>query len=953
MNHFTEEDIDRLSRDYGKGVAGLDAELKSKLILEREILKEVNRKDVRRKMKGLRPKVMLESIAPVVDVEADHFADESEVKPERIIMIEKGARPVARIRNNEATTEFLGVSSESWQQVIVQSKPILDKVIPAVGRIELVNYDISWAGTGWLIDEDIIVTNAHVAEVFARADRLRTHFTFKPGLLNKPGLGRVDFLEEEGRAEAINHDIVEILWIAPPGDADVAFLRVVPHNGNSRLPSPVALALAPAADATIAAIGYPAKDRSIDQKRIIQIFGDGVFDKKRLAPGLLTKVSEKRIQHDCSTLGGNSGSLLVDMTTGLAVGLHQGGLLDDSANLGVPAPYLKTQLEKIKRRAPIEVNSNRIQPIVNPIPINAMAEKTSGTHTIKFNIPVEVTVNVGAPHVGNVSLVAGVPAAGGGNFESALAITKQQYGTREGVVNIRSGYRFKNGWVTDEEVIVIEVKEKLEYRELMASGTVPFPREVAGVGVDVRAAALPDPVEDLFRTAFDNVAFERPGKPAGYTEPPGYDRAGSPMYLGRVRGRRMSAIFHVSPDAGFKELKSFLGRIKSKLTATIYEWEPNHISDEIEKAIKKPNRELKMVTQRTGVGEGDATIEAVADMKERVKRKFKHVWASTRGAGRLIPNSYHLKVATRDGEEFWLSSGNWKSSNQPVKADTAGILRRNNREWHAIISDAKLASLFERYIDYDFEQATQFPTEIKEGLMQEIEFFVPDYDLVPERVPLVTYKDTLVIEDEILDIQPLLTPDRGADGQRLFLKTATEMIARATEKIYIQNQSFAFTEENNEEFDLFFETLKTKQRAVDLRIIFRDARDYGRQNDLVKQQELLERLKRFGLDVSADAVRVQPKCHTKGIIVDGKEVMLGSHNLTNGGSLFNRDASLLVRSPKVAEFFQDIFLYDWENLAHNRIEESMPAIRRANAGEATPEGFRRVSLAELISERTA
>jgi phosphatidylserine/phosphatidylglycerophosphate/cardiolipin synthase-like enzyme len=143
--------------------------------------------------------------------------------------------------------------------------------------------------------------------------------------------------------------------------------------------------------------------------------------------------------------------------------------------------------------------------------------------------------------------------------------------------------------------------------------------------------------------------------------------------------------------------------------------------------------------------------------------------------------------------------------------------------------------------------------------------------------------------------------------------------------------------------------VKRKQAEIaDVRVIFRDAADFGRQSDLDRQQELIERLKDFGLDVSPDAIRLQGKCHTKGIVVDSKEVLLGSQNLTNGGSLFNRDASLLVRSPKVAKFFEKVFLFDWDNLTHNDADERVGGIRRALPGEETPPGFRRVKLSELV-----
>src|SRR5262249_55632940 len=158
--------------------------------------------------------------------------------------------------------------------------------------------------------------------------------------------------------------------------------------------------------------------------------------------------------------------------------------------------------------------------------------------------------------------------------------------------------------------------------------------------------------------------------------------------------------------------------------------------------------------------------------------------------------------------------------------------------------------------------------------------------------------------DREFDIQPLLAPDRDSRGHRLFIETAIDMMRRGTKRIYVENQSFNLLDEenNNDEFVEFFEVLRDKQQSgVDVRIIFRDSREFGASNG-PKQQKLLERLKDFGVDT--DFIKVQRRCHTKGIIVDSREVMLGSHNITNQGSLFNRDASLLVRDSEVAKYFE-------------------------------------------------
>src|SRR5262245_17774660 len=156
----------------------------------------------------------------------------------------------------------------------------------------------------------------------------------------------------------------------------------------------------------------------------------------------------------------------------------------------------------------------------------------------------------------------------------------------------------------------------------------------------------------------------------------------------------------------------------------MYEWEPNHISDAIVKAMTGHNKSLRMVTQKKG------TKEAVSDMRHRIGAKFKHVFASV-GSGKLIPSAYHIKVASRDGEEFWLSSGNWKDSNQadidPAGEDSTliGPLRDRNRDWHVIIRNDKLAKMFQKYIEFDFTEAGRVP--IEEALEVPLpELFVPE-----------------------------------------------------------------------------------------------------------------------------------------------------------------------------------------------------------------------------------
>ena len=72
----------------------------------------------------------------------------------------------------------------------------LEQAIPSVGRVEIVDASEDYVGTGWMIDEDVLVTNRHVAERFAR--RRGGVLSFLPTFTGQPQRVRVDFLHEQG-----------------------------------------------------------------------------------------------------------------------------------------------------------------------------------------------------------------------------------------------------------------------------------------------------------------------------------------------------------------------------------------------------------------------------------------------------------------------------------------------------------------------------------------------------------------------------------------------------------------------------------------------------------------------------------------------------------------------------------------------------------------------------------
>lgn len=233
----------------------------------------------------------------------------------------------------------------SIRQRLDLAKDALLKTIPKVGRVEVEGLG-DYLGTGWMLDEATLITNRHVAREFAQ--RAGSTFTFRRDHDGDPYSARVDFLREHQRSAIAQARVTDILYLEEDGEVrpDMALVRLDKSSGN--LPEPVELdAVNPAFDTDIAVIGYPAEDSRNDAIVMRDIF-DGIYDVKRLSPGKVRGVDfdGKRILHDCSTLGGNSGSLLVNLVTGKVCGLHFAGSYRVN-NYAVSVGWLKSRLREI------------------------------------------------------------------------------------------------------------------------------------------------------------------------------------------------------------------------------------------------------------------------------------------------------------------------------------------------------------------------------------------------------------------------------------------------------------------------------------------------------------------------------------------------------------------------------------------------------------------------------
>lgn len=543
-------------------------------------------------------------------------------------------------------------------------------------------------------------------------------------------------------------------------------------------------------------------------------------------------------------------------------------------------------------------------------------------------------------------------------FEPVMKVLGQVRGELSNVkdvISTRPGYKYPptEDPVPALVVAVIPGTAPVNAADLEKRFTVPFTVTDATVEEQI-AAAQARPVSFASPEGSTVSAFETmlggeetlpfaPPKSGSYEEP---DPPNLPLVT-----EKMDLTICVSPEAGWSELENFLAATESRLTVAMYQFTAPHIFEAIEAAVTPVGRQFEMVLHpvpekppKSGVKANDLNEEdeVIAPLEKKMKKRFEIAWATLVSKARpegLWASAYHIKVAVRDGSAVWLSSGNWQSSNQPnvhpfghnPEKLPAGFQRKFNRDYHAILDNKKIASIYEGYIRRDFELAAAQAGETASFAAPDL--FVPEEE--PEE-PIDFAAPTRLFEplrlNREVSVQPLLTPDNYAEH-------ALKLIQSAKKSVWFQNQyiNFRGTDDDFIEFRRLIGALKDRiDQGLDVRIICRD----------MMKQESLDVLVALGFPKKV--FRFQPACHNKAIIVDGKVVMFGSHNWSNEGVKSNRDASLVFDDEDITNYLAEVYDYDWNTLATAHPTQSRPRV--ANENEKTPPGFKRVPFSAVFDD---
>ena len=290
---------------------------------KKEILEKINRGELKEVERfGVSPDKLvafIEGRTAITRLEARAGQPETVESRALEAIVRKYGRPVLLIRNGKYEAPAL-------PSVLEQLRPHrerIERAIGSVGRVEFINHAMPWGGTGWLVDRNVVVTNRHVAELVAEADA-RGGYRFRMSVAGVPFGAKLDLREEHGVTVTEELSLKRVRLITRTDQPDIALLEV---DVDGNIPEPLSLVervVSPGQ--AVGLIGYPAYDSRNDPQDVARYFGD-IFDVKRLAPGEVTQPTGAQhfFMHDATTLGGNSGSVVLDLESGQAAGLHFAG----------------------------------------------------------------------------------------------------------------------------------------------------------------------------------------------------------------------------------------------------------------------------------------------------------------------------------------------------------------------------------------------------------------------------------------------------------------------------------------------------------------------------------------------------------------------------------------------------------------------------------------------------
>jgi len=353
----------------------------------------------------------------------------------------------------------------------------------------------------------------------------------------------------------------------------------------------------------------------------------------------------------------------------------------------------------------------------------------------------------------------------------------------------------------------------------------------------------------------------------------------------------------IGPDTAFNDLIQWVGSAEDSIHLHVYQFMSPDLTHALLDAID------------SGVSVTLLLEEGILDGSSTVNNQRGHA-QSLHDAGATVlwmedptlissPYAYiHSKVAVRDAESVWISSGNWKDTSVPP--DAVG-----NREWSIILNSETAAQLVLSRMAWD-ENPNHL--HIKPHGSQH----APTFDWTLDG-PVHDGSTTATPSHQgPFNAQLMTCPDDCVDGIVAMIGSADTSIELSVQ--YLDLDWYWGFGDN----PIITALHEAARRGVSIRLMLNGY--YAEWDD-----EIRDTIHMFntdwnateGLDATARLMAYSDsivKLHNKGAVIDGESVLVGSMNWGSSAALRNREMGVLIHHEELASDYLTSFEEDWNRL---------------------------------------
>jgi len=241
----------------------------------------------------------------------------------------------------------------------------------------------------------------------------------------------------------------------------------------------------------------------------------------------------------------------------------------------------------------------------------------------------------------------------------------------------------------------------------------------------------------------------------------------------------------------------------------------------------------------------------------------------------------HQKFVIVDNETTIIQSGNWAKTSFPEDGLDA------NREWSIAMTDNDVTDYYRSVFDYDWGNGVDYDagthgtgtalTYSQSSSTYPRPFATPGYFSGP------------------MNVTPILSPETSLQGILYCINAAQVTLD-------IQIPYFTNWNETGSVETILDAIIAAKNRDVTVRVITDEAYDY---------EEVAHLLSEHNIPVVWQDTRWFAANHNKGIITDGRIVLISSINYSDNSIENNREAGVIIEHEGIAQWYQEVFDFDW------------------------------------------